>query len=94
MKILYVGNDLSYFEAELADRELKVKQVRNGFEAIKELGTEPHYGAILCEYNLPGNHGIYLFEKIKEQADQKQIPFEQKMFFTHQLFAYEIFRKI
>ena len=75
MKILYVGNDLSYFEAELAVRELKVKQVRNGFEAIKELGKEPHYGAILCEYNLPGNHGIYLFKKIKEQADQKQIPF-------------------
>ena len=36
MKILYVGNDLSLFEAELADRELKVKQVRNGFGKIGE----------------------------------------------------------
>ena len=74
MKILYVGqvNNLVNALEENEDFNLVVKN--NGLEAFNALARESDFNAIICSYNLPGNNGVYLYNKIKKELNDT-IPF-------------------
>jgi len=49
--------------------------LKNSLEAISYLNSKAPLDAILCNYNLPGNNGLYLFNWIRELKEFDKIPF-------------------
>lgn len=74
MKILYVGQVNSLVNAFEGHTELKIVLKNNGLEAFNTLSLSPDFDVVVCEYNLTGNNGIYLYEKIKNEI-KLEIPF-------------------
>jgi len=54
---------------------LDYKVIDNSVKATKHLQTTKNIDAILCEYNLPGNNGIFLYDWISAQSEFDTIPF-------------------
>ncbi|PQB05080.1 sugar transferase [Aureitalea marina] len=75
MKLLYIGNDLSFYKSSIQDMNMKIVQAPNGFEAMQLLDTERSVHVILCEYELPGNHGLFFHQKMQEKSSNLMIPF-------------------
>ena len=48
---------------------------QNGVEAINELKQNNKIDFIISEYDLPGNDGLYFFNKINESYGYKKLPF-------------------
>ncbi len=75
LNILYIGNTPEYFEVVKEDENVSLIVLENSIKAIKYLNSNKKLDAIICEYNLPGNNGLYLFDMIKKEIDDKYIPF-------------------
>ena len=75
MKILYVGNHSGLIRELWADKEVSLLVKSNGLEAIEELRSTTDINAIISDFDLSGNNGLFFFHKIKESKIQAGIPF-------------------
>lgn len=75
LNVLYIGNSQDYFERLKQEETLSLTLVKNGLSAVNYLNTNRRPDAILCDYNLPGQNGLYLFDWVKENAVFNTTPF-------------------
>ncbi|MEH6680491.1 MAG: sugar transferase [Sediminicola sp.] len=75
MKILYVGNHSGLIRELWADKEVSLLVKSNGLEAIEELRSTTDINAIISDFDLSGNNGLFFYHKIKESKIQAGIPF-------------------
>lgn len=75
MKTLYIGNQTDTIESFQQNENVSVVFSDNGLEAINILNNQRDIDAIVCEYNLAGNNGIYLYKKLNNELGLSDIPF-------------------
>jgi len=73
LNILYVKNGKESFET--LHQYLSLTIVNNNLAAINYLTENSKPDAILCDYDLPGSNGLFLFDWIRERAEYHAIPF-------------------
>ena len=59
LNILYIGNSPEYFNS-IREKAAAFTIIEDSLKAIKYLKTNKSLDAIICQYNLPGNNGLYL----------------------------------
>jgi len=75
MTILYIGNLPKPYEHCAAQANISIITAANGIVAIERLKKENDIDVIICQYNLPGNTGLFLFDKINEDPRLNKTPF-------------------
>lgn len=75
LNILYVGNNPAYFDVPLQSNTYSITTIENSIKFTNYLGSGNRPDAIICEYNLPGNNGIFLFDWIRKNIEFNTIPF-------------------
>ena len=75
MTILYIGNTPEVFEPIAEEKSIMFNAVSNGIEALNILKNSNDTDVVICEYNLPGNTGLYLYDKIISEPNLKKLPF-------------------
>lgn len=73
--LLYVSSNQAYFDTATCDNELQIVTVANSLQAINYINSKKPLKAIVCDYNLPGQNGLYLLQWLKQQSSLKRIPF-------------------
>ncbi|PXY39193.1 sugar transferase [Flavobacterium cheongpyeongense] len=73
--ILYIGNVPAYFDNIEKKNKWSIITLENSARATNYLNTQKHPDAIICDYNLAGNNGIYFFDWIREKKEFDSIPF-------------------
>ncbi len=75
MKTLYVGKytNLAQWSTEGTDTLLLF--CSNSLEAFNILKSHNDFKAIICEYNLSGNNGLYFYNRLKDEKKLSKIPF-------------------
>ncbi|OOV17690.1 sugar transferase [Flavobacterium sp. LM4] len=73
--ILYIGNVPAYFDNIEKKHKGSIITLENSAKATNYLNTQKHPDAIICDYNLAGNNGIYLFDWIRKKDEFDSIPF-------------------
>jgi lipopolysaccharide/colanic/teichoic acid biosynthesis glycosyltransferase len=75
INILYIGSTPEYFET-LPQRETAViTSFKNNLMAVNYLNSHKKIDAVICDYNLPGQNGLFLFNWIRERFELNHIPF-------------------
>jgi len=74
LNVLYIGDKPDYFQAN-NENNIQINHVENSIKAINYLHSNKKINAIVCQYNLPGNNGLYLFDQIKKNPEHDNIPF-------------------
>jgi CheY-like chemotaxis protein len=72
--ILYIGNNADYFTPEISEN-WEITRIENSIKATKYLQSQQKIDAIICDYTLPGNTGIFLYDWIRAHSDFDAIPF-------------------
>ena len=75
MTLLYIGNEPNAYAIYSKDKDISFLTVRSGVEAIALLKQNHSIDVVICEYQLPGNTGLFLFDKINEELSNCSIPF-------------------
>lgn len=76
LNILYVGTEVNALIRLKLQKNLSIKVVENNLEAVNYLNTnEIKPDAVICNYNLSGNNGLFLFNWVKEQPFLSTTPF-------------------
>lgn len=75
LNILSIGNNPDYFQSINENKKVSINHFENSAIAIKYFNSKAQIDAIVCNYNLPGNNGLYLYDWIKEQPELSNIPF-------------------
>ena len=75
LDILYVGSQTKLLEKLGNEFGVSLTVLRSDLNAINYLNTNKQPDAIICDYNLPGNNGLYLFDWIRERSVYDVIPF-------------------
>lgn len=75
LNILYIGNVPEYFDVMEQKNKWSIITLENSVKVTNYLSTHEHPNAIVCDYNLPGNNGIFLFDWIRENKEFDSIPF-------------------
>ncbi len=65
--LLYIGSHYSEFSRLAAEKNLHFHTVKNSLEAVLLLESPVTVATILCEYHLPGENGLCLFDWIHKQ---------------------------
>jgi lipopolysaccharide/colanic/teichoic acid biosynthesis glycosyltransferase len=73
--ILYIGNNPVYFDSIEQKHKWSIITLENSAKVINYLTTQKRPDAIVCDYNLAGNNGIFLFEWIRKNEEFDGIPF-------------------
>jgi lipopolysaccharide/colanic/teichoic acid biosynthesis glycosyltransferase len=74
LTILYIGSTADYFnQKEFENWTITV--LENSVKATKYLQSTKKIDAIICDYNLPGNNGFFLYDWIRAQSEYDAIPF-------------------
>lgn len=75
LNLLYIGNASHYF-TDIEDTEfLSLIKLENSILAIHHLKSGAPIDGIICDYNLPGNNGLYFFDWLREHKEFDKIPF-------------------
>ena len=74
MVILYVGKDFLFKDYKTQNEDTTIILKSNGLEATKELRSNPSIEAIVSQYDLPGNNGLFFLKTIKEYPVLANIP--------------------
>lgn len=74
LNILYIGSDPNYFNLDDITNK-SIITLENSVKATKYLESNKTLDAIICDYNLPGNNGLFLFDWIRAQRQYDAIPF-------------------
>jgi lipopolysaccharide/colanic/teichoic acid biosynthesis glycosyltransferase len=85
---MYVGNEMQSLESLQKQPHISLTVVNNNLNAVNLLKTIKKPDAIICDYNLPGNDGLFLFDWLRKQAAYSATPFI--LFDTE--FSSEVFR--
>lgn len=75
MTLLYIGNKPNAYSNYSKDRDISFLTVRSGIEAIAMLKQNHSIDVVICEYRLPGNTGLFLYDKINEEFNFDAMPF-------------------
>lgn len=75
LNILYIGNSPEYFQVINQNKNITFTAIENSIQATNYLNSNRPPDAIICNYNLPGNNGLFLFDWIRKNADYNAIPF-------------------
>ena len=75
LNILYIGNEKQYSERLQQQEHLSLTVVNNNLTAVNYLNSNQQPDAIICDYNLPGRNGLFLFDWIRERAAYNATPF-------------------
>jgi len=67
LSILYIGSKPGYFESTNQNEAFSFTTFANNLTAVNYLNTGKQPDAIICDYNLPGQNGLYLFDWIRER---------------------------
>lgn len=74
LNILYIGSLKNYFKLD-DHKNCSLVILENSIKATKYLQSDEKIDAIICDYNLPGNTGVFLYDWIRAQTDYDNIPF-------------------
>ncbi len=75
LTLLYIGNATEYFKPFDQKNNLSFIFLEDSVKAINYLESDKSVDAIICDFMLPGNNGLYLYEWIKENSKHKDVPF-------------------
>lgn len=75
MTILYVGSSPEPYMQFTKEDNLIIITAANGLEALNILKNKNDIKAIISQYNLPGNNGVFLYDQINEDRYLSRIPF-------------------
>jgi len=75
MRILYIGQKSEEIEWYVEDTNIRLEVCGNGLEAMNVIRSKKAIDAILCEYNLPGNNGLYLYDELRKESAAVNTPF-------------------
>jgi lipopolysaccharide/colanic/teichoic acid biosynthesis glycosyltransferase len=75
MTILYIGNLPKSYGHGANKAGVSIITAGNSIEAIGRLKNNNDINVIICQHNLPGNTGLFLFDKINEEPRLNKIPF-------------------
>jgi lipopolysaccharide/colanic/teichoic acid biosynthesis glycosyltransferase len=77
LNILYIGNveDQEYFQVINHNSKITLTAIENSIQATNYLSSNTSPDAIICNYNLPGNNGLFLFDWIREHSKYNAISF-------------------
>jgi len=75
LTILYIGNTPSYFDVSQQHNKWNIITLENSIKVTNYLENNKRPDAIVCDYNLPGNNGIFLFDWIRKNKSFDTIPF-------------------
>ena len=74
LTILYIGSLKNYFTLD-DHKNCSIVILENSIKATKYLQSDKKIDAIICDYNLPGNTGVFLYDWVRAQTDFDTIPF-------------------
>lgn len=75
MTILYIGNSTETFELCAKEQNVALIAVENGVEGLQLLKNGDNIDVIICDFNLPGNTGMFLFDIIQNEPALRNTPF-------------------
>jgi lipopolysaccharide/colanic/teichoic acid biosynthesis glycosyltransferase len=75
INVLYIGNYPKYFDRVNQKENLLLTAVENSLTAVNYLNANKQPDAIICDYNLPGQNGLFLYDWIREREVYNTIPF-------------------
>ena len=75
MTILYVGSSPEAYMQCAIENNVTIISAGNALEALSILNNRDDIKVIISYYNLPGNDGIFLYDKINEDPILGSIPF-------------------
>jgi len=75
LKILYIGNENDSLEKLKQDENFELTVVHNNLNAVNYLNSNKKPDAIICDYNLTGSNGMFLFDWIRERGEFNATPF-------------------
>jgi lipopolysaccharide/colanic/teichoic acid biosynthesis glycosyltransferase len=75
LNIVCIGIPTEYFQVISKNENISLITIDNSIQATKYLNSNKPPDAIVCNYNLAGNNGLFLFDWIREQAQYNAVPF-------------------
>lgn len=75
LNILCIGSSPDYFQDINLSKNIVLISRDNSIQATNYLNSNKAPEAIICNYNLPGNNGLFLFDWIREHSEYRSIPF-------------------
>lgn len=75
MTILYIGNLPESYEHCANEANISLLTASNSIMAIDQLKRNEGIDVIICQYNLPGNTGLFFYDKINLEPRINKIPF-------------------
>jgi len=75
LNIMYVGNETQPLESLQKQPHVSLTVVDNNTQAVNFLNANQKPDAIICDFNLPGNDGLFLFDWLRGQAAYNTTPF-------------------
>jgi lipopolysaccharide/colanic/teichoic acid biosynthesis glycosyltransferase len=75
INILYIGSFPEYFQVTNENKNIVLITMENSIKAINYLNANNLVDAIICDYNLPGNNGLYLHDWLRGDLKYIHIPF-------------------
>lgn len=75
LNIVYIGNSPEYFEVISNKENIALTTIENSIQATNYLSTDVTVDAIICNYNLAGNDGLFLFEWVRKHSQFNAVPF-------------------
>lgn len=75
MTILYIGNSPESYEQIALAENIMFTAVSNGIEAMNILKSSNEINVIICEFNLPGNSGLFFYNTINSEPIFRKMPF-------------------
>lgn len=75
LTLLYIGSSSTYFEELKEKNNLTLVVLEDSLKAINYITSNKPFDAIICDYILPGNNGLYLYDWIKDNSTSSNKPF-------------------
>lgn len=75
LNILYIGRTPGFFERIKQQEKISVTVVDNNLRAVNYLNSNRRPDAIICDYELPGQNGLFLFDWLRQQPVFNMTPF-------------------
>lgn len=69
LNILYIGNEEKSLEELNQQQNISLTIVNNNLTAVNFLNTNKKPDAIVCDHNLTGSNGMFLFDWIRERSE-------------------------